>query len=162
MPESLEPETSPSDLQNWYHGKNALIVNIGLAIIVLFFLIAVIVRWVNSPPDVENIRADQVDNKLVIQVEVLNGNGIPNILEPAITHLRQSGFDVVEKGNYHSFNVEKSVVIDRIGHQKAAQKLAESLGLTHEQILTQISNEYYTDMTVVLGRDFRNLTPFKK
>ena len=139
---------------------NGVLVLLGL--IVLYFLVSLTVRIFNPPPDPSELTGGKVNNKLIIQVEVLNGNGVPKITDQMITYLRSQGFDVVEKGNYNSFNVENSAVIDRIGNHTAALKLAQVLNIDESKIQTMVSYEYYADLTLVLGKDFKNLTPFNK
>lgn len=149
---------SPSGTKNII--INGVLVLLGL--IVLYFLVSLTVRIFNPPPDPSELSGGKINNKLIIQVEVLNGNGVPKITDQMITYLRSQGFDVVEKGNYNSFNVENSAVIDRIGNRAAAQKLAQVLNIDESKIQTMVSYEYYADLTLVLGKDFKNLTPFNK
>lgn len=133
-----------------------------LGLLVLYFLVSLAVRVFNPPPDPSELTGGKINNKLVIQVEVLNGNGIPKITDQLIAYLRTQGFDVVEKGNYNSFNVENSSVIDRVGNRAAAQKLAQVLNIDEGKIQTMVSYEYYADLTLVLGKDYKNLTPFNR
>ncbi|MCK6601850.1 MAG: LytR C-terminal domain-containing protein [Bacteroidetes bacterium] len=158
QPELPKPDFFPEPKKPW-------IVNatLGLAILLcLFFVVSLIIRFSNPPSDPSRLDPEKIDPKLVIQVQVLNGNGVPKITDQIISYLRQQGFDVVEKGNYSSFNAEHSVVLDRVGDKAAANKLAEVLGIIPARVLSQISYEYYADLTLVIGKDFKNLTPFSK
>lgn len=153
-----QPPTSSSSRKNWIF--NGVIIFLGL--LTIYFLVSAFIRIFNSPPDPSKLSASKVDRKLVIQIEVLNGNGIPKVTDQLISYLRTQGFDVVEKGNYNSFNVENSSIIDRVGDLSAARKLAEILNIDDSKIITQISYEYYADLTLVLGKDYKNLSAFRK
>jgi len=155
--EKQSPTTS-SSRKNWIF--NGVIIFLGL--LTVYFLVSAFIRIFNSPPDPSKLSASKVDHKLVIQIEVLNGNGIPKVTDQLISYLRTQGFDVVEKGNYNSFNVENSSIIDRVGDLSAARKLAEILNIDDSKIITQISYEYYADLTLVLGKDYKNLSAFRK
>lgn len=152
------PSASSSSRKNWIF--NGVIIFLGL--LTIYFLVSAFIRIFNSPPDPSELSASKVDHKLVIQIEVLNGNGIPKVTDQLISYLRSQGFDVVEKGNYNSFNVENSSIIDRVGDLSAARKLAETLNIDDSKIVTQISYEYYADLTLVLGKDYKNLSAFRK
>lgn len=153
-----QPTAVSSKSKNWIF--NGIIGVLGL--LTVYFLISVIIRLFAGSPDPAKLNASKVDHKLVIQVEVLNGNGVPKVTDELIAYIRNQGFDVVEKGNYNSFNVENSSIIDRVGDQAAAKKLAEILNISESKIVTQISYEYYTDLTLVLGKDYKNLSAFQK
>lgn len=158
QPESPKPDFFPEPKRPW-------IVNatLGVAVLLcLFFVVSLAIRFMNPPADPSRLDPEKIDPKLVIQIQVLNGNGIPKLTDQAIAFLRQQGFDVVEKGNYSSFNTENTVVLDRIGDKAAAKKLADVLGLPSGRILTQISYEYYADLTLVIGKDYKILAPFNK
>jgi len=97
----------------------------------------------------------------VIQVEVRNGAGIDQLAAEVTEYLRARGFDVVEVGNYESFQQEHSVVIDRVGDPEAAQKVAEALGLPDGRVRQDIRRQYYLDASVIIGRDYAQLRPFQ-
>ena len=95
----------------------------------------------------------------VIQVEVLNGCGIPGAADNFTSFLRQRHFDVVQIGNYISFDIEKSMVIDRVGNIANADRIADSLGISRKNIIQQINKNYFLDASVVIGKDFETLKP---
>ncbi len=96
----------------------------------------------------------------IIQVDVLNGCGIPGTADVVTEFLRRRDYDVVRTGNYLSFDVEKTLIIDRIGNNANALKVAEELGLDKKAVIRQINEEYFLDVTVVLGKDYQNLKSF--
>jgi len=97
----------------------------------------------------------------IIQLEILNGCGATGVSDRFTNFLRSNNYDVVKTGNYFSFNVDESLVIDRIGNMANALKVAKSLGIKNENVIQQLNKEYFLDVSVVIGRDYFNLTPFK-
>ena len=96
-----------------------------------------------------------------IQVEVRNGVGESGLASTATQYLRSRGFDVVENGNHTTFGVDSSFVVDRIGNPRAAERVAAALGLSAERIHEDIQEDYYLDVSVILGRDYHTLEPFE-
>ncbi len=97
----------------------------------------------------------------IIQVEVLNGCGISGVADRMTDYLRSKDFDVVNIGNYISYDVDESMVIDRIGNMANAYKVAKSLGIKNENVIQQLNKDYFLDVSIVIGRDYFSLTPFK-
>ncbi|MBT8380420.1 MAG: LytR C-terminal domain-containing protein [Ignavibacteria bacterium] len=97
-----------------------------------------------------------------IQVEVLNGCGVSGIANRLTDFLREKSFDVVNMGNYRSFEIDNSIVIDRSGKLIYAQVIADSIGLNRSNIIQQINKEYLLDVTIILGNDYSQLVPLKK
>lgn len=95
----------------------------------------------------------------VIQVEVLNGCGTPGIADRFTDYLRNNNFDVVQMGNYMSFDVDNSFVIDRTGEIEKADALAEVLGIDRKFVISQINKNYFIDVTLIIGKDFNQLKP---
>ncbi|MEJ2617528.1 MAG: hypothetical protein P8Z35_21420, partial [Ignavibacteriaceae bacterium] len=62
-------------------------------------------------------------------------------------------------GNYISFDVDKSMVIDRTGNKANAIKVADALGIDHKNIIQQINNDYILDVSLIIGKDFKQLKP---
>jgi hypothetical protein len=107
-------------------------------------------------PPTESTNKDKV-----IQVDVLNGCGVSGIAIKFTEYLRARGFDVLEMGNYKSFEVEVSIVIDRVGNQMNAKKVAYALGISEKNIVQQISNDSYLDCSIVIGKDYKTLKPMQ-
>ncbi len=97
-----------------------------------------------------------------IQIEVLNGCGVAGVADKFTNYLRDNKFDVIQSGNYMSFDVDKSMVIDRIGNMANAEKAAKLLGIKKENIIQQINKNYFLDVTFVIGKDYNQLKPFNK
>lgn len=98
----------------------------------------------------------------IVQLEVLNGCGVSGVADVFTSYLRSSNFDVVHTGNYISFDIDNSIVIDRTGNKANAVKVAELLGIDKKNIVQQINNDYFLDVSLIIGRDFNQLKPNKK
>lgn len=109
------------------------------------------------------IKPDQSEGEqnAPVQIEVLNGCGAPGIADKFTTYLRRKGFDVVKTGNYESFNVPKTLIIDRKGNVQLAARIGSALGLKKSEVIPEIHELYMVDVTVVLGKDFRLLSSWK-
>lgn len=97
-----------------------------------------------------------------IQVEVLNGCGVSGVADKLTDYLRANRIDVVNLGNYRSFEIENSIVIGRNNKIKNAELIAALVGLDENSIIQQINPDYLLDVTFILGKDYRNLIPLKK
>ena len=147
-----KPRKVPVD---WKNGLTKFLVVLLLVIdIVLVFFI---VRQCSKPPVVVKKKPVREEKVRILQVEVLNGCGVSGVAAKFTDYLRAKGFDVVKTDNYESFNVLKTVVIDRRGSLKNGDRIAEALGLGKERVLQEVNEAYLIDATVILGRDFRQL-----
>lgn len=132
-----------------------------LVVIVIYLSYSIYIKLkLNSTEEVvQNINKDVPSE--IIQVEVLNGCGVSGLADRFTYYLRDKGFDVVNKGNYIQFDIEKTIVIDRIGNTANAKEVAKSLGVNQNSIITQINEDYFLDVSVILGADYYTLTPLK-
>lgn len=131
-----------------------------LILINLYLLYSLVSKVFPSHNYSEELPTDSLKSK--IQVEVLNGCGISGTAELLTAYLRANGYDVVNMGNYRSFEIENSIVIDRTGKLQNAKRLASLLGLNDSNVIQQINDEYLLDVTLILGKDYSQLTPLKK
>ncbi len=106
--------------------------------------------------------ASNDDSRGIVQIDVLNGCGTSGIGQRLTAFLRSKGYDVVEMGNYKSFDVKETVVIDRTGNLLVAKNLAAVLGVHEKNVVQQISPDYLVTASVVLGKDFKNLNAWKE
>lgn len=95
----------------------------------------------------------------IVQVEVLNGCGVPGVAEKFTDYLRNNNFDVVQMGNYISFDIGKTLIVDRSGNIANAKKVADALGINSKNIIQQINNDYLLDVSIIIGKDFNQLKP---
>ena len=134
-----------------------------LGLLALVLLYALVSRSLS--PSAAPEREQEADPALIgdiIQVEVLNGCGEAGLAGQATSYLRQHGFDVVGNGNYTAFDVEQSFVIDRVGNAASAQRVAQALGLTEDRIKHIPDPDLYLDVSIVLGKDYKQLPVFKE
>lgn len=92
-----------------------------------------------------------------IQVEVLNGCGVSDIADNYTDSLRKKNFDVVNTTNYRSFEIDKSIVIDRSGNMMNAEYLAEIVGVDKVRVIQQKNKNYFLDVTLIVGKDYKTL-----
>ena len=140
-----------------------LFYNISIIILVLIniYLGYSLTKIIISKYGGDNDLSKQLNNSK-IKVEVLNGCGISGVAEKLTDYLRTSGFDVVNLGNYRSFQVENSIVIARNEKIQNAQKVALVSGLSTGSVIQQMNPEYLLDVTFILGKDFNKLIPLQK
>jgi len=134
---------------------NATIGFLSLLLIILVF--ALIGRFLYPRIVNERSEKDPVLISSIIQLEVLNGCGVPGLATRYTSSLRKYGFDVVETGNYDHFNLENTLIISRTGNMVNAQRVARALGVSEEHIIIEESKDYFLDVTLVLGSDYLSL-----
>ena len=134
---------------------NIIIVVLGLLIIFMSYSLVTKIKGIEKDEDISN----NTTPSAIVQVEVLNGCGISGIAEKFTNFLRQKNFDVVQVGNYISFDIDKSLVIDRTGNKANAIKVADALGIDRKYVIQQINNDYFLDASLVIGKDFNQLKP---
>lgn len=110
-------------------------------------------------PRIENQRATNNPELIgdIIQLEVLNGCGVPGLANDFTSTLRKNGFDVVETGNFKNFDMQNTVVIARTFDTKNAERVADALGIAKEHVFIEASEDFYLDATVVIGSDYKSL-----
>jgi hypothetical protein len=124
-----------------------------LSLIALFLLINIFEKTgvLNSDPQEES-KPQNVQQ--LIQVEILNGCGIAGAGNALTDLLRKKNIDVVKTGNYQSFNVDNTFIIDRTNNIETAFRVADSLNLNKRFIITEINKGLFIDLTIVIGKDY--------
>jgi hypothetical protein len=125
-----------------------------LILIVGFLAYSLLERHLFRPP-VDVVKGSP--GGAIIQVDLLNGCGVPGAATVVRDYLRARGYDVVEMRNYKSFDVEESLVVDRTGENQAAEKIAYALGINKARIVRQINPDYYVDVSVIIGKDYKSM-----
>lgn len=131
-----------------------------LGAIIIFMIYSIYVKLANPTVDVESNTQTQNPSE-IIQVEVLNGCGVGGVADRFTDFLRVNNFDVVNIGNYIRFDMDETLVIDRIGNMANAYKVAKSLSVKNENVIQQLNNDYFLDVSIVIGRDYFTLQPLK-
>ncbi len=157
-------ERIPSDKQSAKNstGKasniflNIIIVLLAGLIIFLSYSLFTKISALASGDDEE----DENKSPRIIQLEVMNGCGISGVAEKFTNYLRQNNFDVVQVGNYKSFGIDNTLVVDRTGNKNNALRVAEALGIDAKNVIQQINNDYFLDVSLIIGKDFNRLNPY--
>jgi hypothetical protein len=139
-------------------GSISIILLVFINLFLLYNLGLNVLHLENEPAEV--IQSDSLKRK--IRVEVLNGCGTKGIADKLTDYLRRNSFDVVNIGNYRSFEVEESIIIDRTGSIYQAVQVAVAMGLSEDNIISQVNKEYLLDVSVILGKDYQKILPLRK
>ena len=131
-----------------------------LCVVAVGFLASGILKGCSSPVNPKRIAGTGNLVGEIIQLEVLNGCGEDGLASEMQHYLRARGFDVVTSGNHSTFGVEKTVVLDRIGDDHAAQEVAKALGLGKSAIESEPDTGLYVDASVIVGCDYESIPPF--
>ena len=93
-----------------------------------------------------------------IEVEVLNGCGVPYLAAQTTDYLRSKHFDVVFSGNARNQQYQHTLIILRNEKVESFIKIANSFDIDYTDI-TQIQvtpdESLCLDVTVILGEDYR-------
>src|SRR5690554_1165736 len=116
---------------------NSAIGFLGVLLIILMAALATRLIYPRIVSDRASVEPALISN--IIQMEVLNGCGIPGLATEYTGTIRSYGFDVVETGNFDHFNVQKSLVISRSGQMENARRVAAAIGISEERILREES-----------------------
>jgi hypothetical protein len=87
-----------------------------------------------------------------VRVEVLNGGGRSGMAKAATDALRDRGFDVVDVGNWSTFDEPTSFVVNRMPGLEDARRVADLLGIG--EVRGDTTENLYVDVTVVLGQEW--------
>ena len=152
-----KPGTVQSENRTKYRSTNLFlnISNLILSLLILFLGYSLL-----SKLNVfgENLEIDNlVKHKKNMQIEVLNGCGVDGVADRITDYLRKKNFDVVNTGNYRSFNIDNSIVIDRTGDIINAEYLAEVIGIDNKQVIQQKNKNYFLDVSLIIGKDYKQL-----
>jgi hypothetical protein len=103
-----------------------------------------------------------LDLPKVITVEVLNACGVQGLANEITQYLRNNNFDVVNIGNYKNFDVEHTLVLDRVSLKSLyGKKVAKVLGVDEKQVIPQLDNSLLLNVTVIVGKDYKNLKVYE-
>lgn len=132
---------------------NAALVVGGLLVAALLY--GFVSRAISTGPGIERPAADHAR----IQIEVRNAAGVDGLAARTTEFLRGRGFDVVDLGNAAARDT--STVLVRSGTALDARTVAEALGLSADRVVTGGPlTDYALDVTVYLGADYAQLSPF--
>jgi hypothetical protein len=146
--------------ENDTSSTNNLLLNtaIGFLSLLLFILIAALFTRIIYPR-IFNERTELQSQLIseIIQIEVLNGCGVSGVANAYTSLLRKNGFDVVETGNFETFDVQETIIISRSGEMSNAYRVANALGVSEKNVILESSPDFYLDVSVIIGHDFEQL-----
>lgn len=135
------------------------IINFFLFVIIVFIIYSIYLKLSNSKIS-NSYNSEQFPSE-IIQTEVLNGCNTAGVADRFTEFLRNKGIDVVNIGNYINNDVDETIIIDRRGNKANAYKIAEILGVAKSNVIQQLNENYFLDVTVIIGKDYYNLKPLK-
>jgi len=104
-----------------------------------------------------------------VRIQMLNGCGIPGAASSFSKHVKLAAgpdfiVDVLDEGNFESFQQEKTLLIARKAKHDHAAQFAAKIGLTPDRISFKEleSNFYDLDYSLVVGADYEKLMAAKK
>ncbi len=130
-----------------------------LSAIVLFMIYSLGSKMLNGKE--RSSAGEEQMPSAIIQMEVLNGCGIPGVADRFTDFLRNNKFDVVNMGNYKSFDIDETLVVDRSGNMANAKKVAKALGIKEANVIQQVNKDYFLDVSLIIGKDYIKLNPLK-
>lgn len=89
-------------------------------------------------------------------VEVLNGCGVSGLADEVAARLRNEDFDVMFVGNADDFGYKETLVVDRSGACAKAITVAEALDV--DNVIQQVRESFFVDVSVVVGSDMAGST----
>ncbi|MFH1194593.1 MAG: LytR C-terminal domain-containing protein [bacterium] len=110
--------------------------------------------------ELENVNNDVASE--IIQAEIQNGCGVSGVADRFTDYLRKNDIDIVGSGNYISFDIDETMIIDRIGNKANAEKIAGILGVNKKNVIQQLNDDYFLDVSVIIGKDYFKLNPLKE
>ncbi len=149
---------SKVNLGTFFSGKGSIFLN---SIIAILSLAIIILAYTLLSAILPTHKVDKpttgVDSVHTLQLEVLNGCGKAGVGDKFVEYLRRNKMDVVQTGNYISFDMPKTLLINRNGKDDRAKYIAQLLGVDTANIVRQYNKNYYVDVSVIIGKDYKTL-----
>ena len=139
------------------------LLNIAIVMLVIFICIQLyaILAYPSTRSELIDLPHENVAQTLV-QINIFNGSGIDGVGNMMTKFCREQGYDVVEMGNYQSFDVETSLVVDRSGKLEHAKQLAKHIGISSDNVVQLLNKEQMVAASIIIGKDFNKLFPWNK
>lgn len=134
----------------------------------LLFIISIIIHSFATVGTTDSIKppANELstlgsERQRVIKVEVLNGCGESRIAKKVTDYLRQRDIDVVSFGNYKTFDISETLVIERSDNSLVNAKIVgKIIGVEEDRMFPQISPQRQLDVTIIIGKNYLQLKAF--
>ena len=95
-----------------------------------------------------------------IEVEILNGCGIPKLARMYTEYLRSAGIDVEEYKNANNANHIETKILHHRGELERALELARIMMIDKNKIIEDKDESLMFDLTLILGKDYVNLQSY--
>ena len=93
-----------------------------------------------------------------IEVEILNGCGIPKLARMYTEYLRSEGIDVLDSKNADNFDQIETKILHHRGEIERAFALADIMMIDRNRIIEDQNKNLFFDLTLILGKDY-NILP---
>ena len=93
-----------------------------------------------------------------IEVEILNGCGIPKLARMYTEYLRSEGIDVLDSKNADNFDQIETKILHHRGEIERALALADIMMIDRNRIIEDQNETLFFDLTLILGKDY-NILP---
>lgn len=161
------PQANSGEFVSKFKNYSINILIVLLAVVTVFLFYNLFKRLTTPQTDIKTQVVDSTTYLTkqpsggTLQIDVQNGCGVSGIADKFTEYLRSKGFDVVEMGNFTTQDIKTTMVIDRAGNMKNAKRIAVALGVSDKFVIQQMNKNYFLDATVVIGKDYEDLVPFK-
>ena len=98
-----------------------------------------------------NLKVPYIGMAKKVDVQILNGSGVPGLARYWKIRLRNEKFNVVEAGNHFKNDLRYTIVLDKKGYPDQARRIARYIGT--RQVYSKIDLVSTSDITVILGKD---------
>ncbi|MFC1619791.1 LytR C-terminal domain-containing protein [Candidatus Neomarinimicrobiota bacterium] len=117
-------------------------------------------RLLTAPTATMARNLDELEDR--IEVEVLNGCGIPGVAEQFTDYLRDRGYDVVRFTNAQRYDYPRTLVVNRGTEFTQARLVAQTMGVESNAVENMPDPSLQLDVTIVLGQDYSVLSSYRE
>ncbi len=97
----------------------------------------------------------------IIQIEVLNGCGEKGVADLYANFLRKNNYDVIDYKNADNFNYNSSKIIVH-NNNLAVENVADLFNIESKNVDYLFNENIFYDMTLIVGKDYKQLESFDK
>ena len=101
------------------------------------------------------------ENNQDIQIEVLNGCGEKGVADLYANFLRKNNYDVIDYKNADNFNYNSSKIIVH-NNNLAVENVADLFEIESKNVDYLFNENIFYDMTLIVGKDYKQLESFDK
>lgn len=134
----------------------------------LIFLISIAIHSFATSDATDSIVAPNYqltniqDIPKTLKVEVLNGCGVDGLAKTLTNYLREKNIDVVYFGDYESWTLSETLVIDRRDpNLKNAKIIGKLIGVKENRMFPQLSPQRQLDVSIIIGKNYSELRAFQ-